>query len=338
MPTCLKVRSRVASNLTGALVVCRVVDGEGENMIVHKASFVERKNCIACGSTSLIEIASGYYDEHPLCDFIAEDPWGENPLPFLWGSPWSYVKCAECGQAFHKYILNPDWNERRFSVWMSQEAIEKFERNSRTPDRLFRRGIQNVCHILRLEQMLRTTVQRDTPLRLLDFGCGYGEFLSMCCLFGIDAYGVDRAAARREGNRFLKVFEDLSFIQDTEVPPFHVVTLFEVLEHLDDPKDTLLAIREHMAPDSILVLETPDCSGTCGINTIDDYRKIHPLDHINAFTPESLMRFAKSVGFKPARKPIAHVTCRPSKLLKTYVRQLVPGFKSQSTQQYFVKQ
>lgn len=35
--------------------------------------------------------------------------------------------------SFHHYILTPEWNERRFSKWMSQEAIEAFESQRKSP-------------------------------------------------------------------------------------------------------------------------------------------------------------------------------------------------------------
>jgi len=90
---------------------------------VETAAFVERIACISCGSSELLELSAGRFDEGVLNRFIEEDPWGEHPAPFLRGQRWSYVACQDCGLAFHRNILAPEWNERRFSKWMSQEAI-----------------------------------------------------------------------------------------------------------------------------------------------------------------------------------------------------------------------
>src|SRR5689334_13411717 len=84
-------------------------------MAQESAKFRERHECIGCGSVRLDEVCSGRYDEGPVEQFIASDPWGEHPAPFLVGQRWSYVRCNDCEQAFHRYILTPEWNERRFS-------------------------------------------------------------------------------------------------------------------------------------------------------------------------------------------------------------------------------
>src|SRR3990167_2854177 len=114
---------------------------------MEKAQFVERTTCISCGSTRLMELSTGLFNDKPLCDFISSDPWGENPAPYLMGKRWSYVQCNDCGQAFHKYILAPDWNERRFSQWMTQEAIEAFGRPFKTPEKVFSKAVQYTKHV-----------------------------------------------------------------------------------------------------------------------------------------------------------------------------------------------
>ncbi len=304
----------------------------GKN-ITESAQFVERAACIACGSSSLTQLSSGLFDDKPLYDFLLADPWGENPIPFLLGNRWSFVQCSDCNQAFHKYILAPDWNERRFSKWMSQEAIEAFERRLNTPDRKFNKGVQNTKHVLQLEYLTRSLRGKE-PVRLLDFGCGYGDFIAMCDLYGFEAYGIDRSSARRENGQFERIFPDLKDLGNSE---FHVITLFEVLEHLDDPKSLLDVLKGHLVKGGILVLETPDCSGVKGITSHDDYGRIHPLEHINAFTPETMRRFAESLGFLSIKKPVSHVTTDRRRVVKTEIKRMISGVMRTNTQQYFQK-
>ena len=302
----------------------------------ESAQFVARPECINCGSISLAELSTGLFDDKPLYDFLSADPWGENPIPFLLGNRWSFVRCNECGQAFHKYILAPDWNERRFSKWMNQEAIEAFERRLNTPDRKFNKGVQNTKHVLQLEYLTRRLRGKE-PVRLLDFGCGYGEFIAMCSLYGFDAYGIDRSIARRKNANFDKIFPDMENLQELDNPEFHVITLFEVLEHLDDPRSLLEALKGYLVKWGVLVLETPDCTGVNGIESSSDYMKIHPLEHINAFTPETMRKFAESLGFEQIKKPVSHVTSDPVRVVKTEIKRLIGGLMKTSTQQYFRK-
>src|SRR4249919_2771032 len=89
--------------------------------------FNRRDRCIACGSNDLAEIAGGAFADEPLRSYIEGDPWGENPMPTLASERWSFVDCMSCRQRFHRNILSPEWNEIRFSRWMSEESIRQFE-------------------------------------------------------------------------------------------------------------------------------------------------------------------------------------------------------------------
>ena len=299
----------------------------------ESAEFIERVACISCGSPNLRTLSSGKFDEGAVARFIAADPWGEDPAPFLRGQPWAYAACQDCDCAFHRYILAPEWNERRFSRWMSQEAIEAFEKEYRTPVVEFATATDYTAHVMRIERLTRELRGADRT-RVLDFGCGYGGFLAMCALYGFEAYGVDRSAAKRDNNRYSQVFAEIQEV----VPhaPFHALTLFEVLEHLDDPHDLVRELAQLVAPGGVLVLETPDCSGVRNIETHEDYRKIHPLEHINGFTPETLTRFAGRLGFEPVAKPTVYVTNELERVAKTAAKGLLRP-STRTTQQYFRK-
>lgn len=298
------------------------------------ALFSEREACIGCGSGRLREICAGRYDQGAVKRFIDEDPWGEHPAPFLAGQAWSFVGCQDCDQAFHRYILAPEWNERRFSKWMSEAAIREFERCADRPADHFRRAVYDTGHILQIEQLSRDLRGGDR-VRVLDFGCGYGRFLSLCALFGFDACGVDRSSARQENGRHAQIFPDLGAVAG--MAPFHAVTLFQVLEHLDDPRGQLLELRDLLVPGGLLVLEVPDCSGVREISTRQDYLKIHPLEHINAFTPQTLRNFAERLGFQAIAKPVACVTDDAVQLARKLAKRLLTPWLKPTTEQYFRK-
>ena len=92
-----------------------------------------------------------------------------------------------------------------------------------------------------------------------------------------------------------------------------------------------------IAPGGVLVLETPDCAGVTGIRSLADYRKIHPLEHINGFTPDSMRRMAERLGYAAIGRPTTHVTIDPLRVVKSEVKRLVGGFMKPTTQQYFRK-
>ena len=303
--------------------------------INKSATFTDRNNCISCGGNQLLALSSGKFDEGSLKHFIEDDPWGEeHPLPFLVGKEWCFVSCKNCGMSFHRYILSPEWSERKFSKWMSQEAIDAFESSYKTPNTVFQKGRANAAHVLQIERLTRE-IRDNVATRILDFGCGYGEFLSMCAAFGFEGYGVDRSTARHQGGCYENIFSEIEEV--AHLAPFHALTLFETVEHLDDPKNIMLQLRELLISGGILVVEVPDCTGVTDIITQNDYYKIHPLEHLNGFTPETLRKFVIGLGFEPIDKQFASVTDDSKIIAKNIVKRLIKPFMKSTTQMYFRK-
>jgi SAM-dependent methyltransferase len=304
--------------------------------VVPQAEFVERAACINCGGKDLLELSRGRFTDDPLRSFIRADPWGEDPLPHLQDAEWVFVRCADCRQKFHARVLSPEWEQRRFARWMSAEAIEEFER--RLPDptrRKLDKGRHYAGHILRIDALTRPIRRAGEPVRFLDFGCGWGECLAMAQLFGFDVRGVDRSTARRQGCR-VPVAASLAELAE---PPasFHAVALFETLEHLGDPAGVLRELAPYLMRGGVLILETPDCAGITGIRSEHDYRMIGPMDHINAFTTETLRSIAeRAAGVCRIPRRATYVTADAGRVLRTAVKRVL-RHDDRSTQLSFVK-
>ncbi len=302
------------------------------------ATFVARERCIACESGDLTVLDSGKFSEDPVRTFIDQDPWGESPLPALGDHVWEYTRCNQCGQAFQKWLLTPDWQEIRFRDWMSEEAIREFEREHALdqPEARYFKGIELVKHALRLEKMTHALRGRSA-LRVLDFGCGWGEFLVMSKLLGFEAYGIERAPDRQRSllNQGVVAFPDLEVALQTVAQGFHAATLFQVLEHLEEPLKVLESLRDVLVPGAVLILEVPDCTGATGIRSKADYYNLHPLEHINCFTGESLRKLAERAGFRAETPATAHVTTDPVKVLRGEAKRVVQKTRPPGTNQYF---
>jgi SAM-dependent methyltransferase len=303
-----------------------------------EAKFIDRDHCINCGSLSLSQVSGGLFGDSPLRELIENDPWGECPMPFIENKNWSYVECNDCNQTFHRFVLAPDWNEIRFSDWMTQEAIQEFEASTNTPENHFNTAKSHIAHILRLEKLTRA-IRGSGAVRLLDFGCGWGEFLATADRFGFTSIGIDRSSGRRSLGQHSEIFPSIKELIDKTNPSiqFHAITLFEVLEHVDEPLPILLSLADLLVPGGILVLETPDCTNVTEIDSELSYRKIHPLDHINGFTPKTLTNIARRAGFRPAKDYASHVTVERAAIFKAEVRRILNGIGGASTQRYFTK-
>jgi SAM-dependent methyltransferase len=99
------------------------------------------------------------------------------------------------------------------------------------------------------------------PLRLLDIGCGTGYFLQAAKERGWIVAGMEKDANARERAtaRTGLTLKDENGLQEMESASFDVVTLWHVLEHLEDLHGTVGKIREIITPEGIVVLALPNC-------------------------------------------------------------------------------
>ncbi|MEO5897312.1 MAG: class I SAM-dependent methyltransferase [Vicinamibacterales bacterium] len=99
--------------------------------------------------------------------------------------------------------------------------------------------------------------------RVLEVGCGTGNTLRVldrACTRGT-VVGMD---FQREGLRLARARVRCSLVQgDITTPPFHrdvffdLIGMFDVLEHIDDDRRTLEAVRSRLSPGGVLILTVP---------------------------------------------------------------------------------
>jgi SAM-dependent methyltransferase len=303
----------------------------------ERAAFIDRAVCIACRSTALEELSSGGFADEPLHGILASQAWGESPLPFIAHERWHYVRCSACGQSFHRRILDAAWMQRLYARWETQEAMESFvSEHNAWPGQLWR-GREFVEHALRLQSATAALTRQRAP-RVLDFGCGHGEFVAICRALGFEAQGVDFAPDRRE-HGLVTPYTSLAELRCDRPQDngFDAVTLFEVLEHLSDPRGVLEELAQIMKPGAVLVLETPDTTGVTGLQSFNDYLAIGPLGHINGFTPATLRAIAERAGFRALRTPQSWVAASWPQAAKNSVRNLLSPLRRLRTRQYFAR-
>jgi len=165
------------------------------------------------------------------------------------------------------------------------------------PDGLCRdRTLERAQHLDDLRHELGF-VNNLTPGRVLDIGCGLGFFLS-----GIDEswekYGIEMSdfaiSHACEWGRVVK-----GPIEDACYPAasFDVVVMHHVIEHIEDPDQTIAEVRRILRPGGHLVLGTPDFDSACARRFGPRYRLLHDQTHVSLFSNESLHRLLRDHGF-----------------------------------------
>jgi 2-polyprenyl-3-methyl-5-hydroxy-6-metoxy-1,4-benzoquinol methylase len=138
--------------------------------------------------------------------------------------------------------------------------------------------------------------------RILDIGCGFGNFLFQMSKEGWEVYGNDisQVACDSARTKFgLKNIYDgellaLNFPENF----FDVITLWHVLEHLETPRETLQKIHRILKDDGLLIIESPDFSSPQSIFFKDKWQALELPRHLYHFSPKTLRKLLKSAKFE----------------------------------------
>ena len=146
--------------------------------------------------------------------------------------------------------------------------------------------------------------------RLLDIGFGAGSFLECAQSAGWEAVGIDpdRIVVENARQRGLDVYHGSLEIFDDTAEQFDVITISHVIEHVHNPRATLIRINRLLKPGGMFWLETPNIESLGH----DRFRRhalhLDPPRHLAIFNWSSLLTLLRETGFVNIRPRICYDT------------------------------
>ena len=174
---------------------------------------------------------------------------------------------------------------------------------------------------------------RRTPGRLLDIGCGDGTFGKNLAAAGWTVVGLDPALQTKATHRFTSGSLTLRNESIVDMPSdalFDVITLWDVVEHIEKPDQLIADAAARLAPGGILVVETGNYQSAGRLQSKSKWWNFQ-LDHRWYFAPPQLSALLKNVGLsqivvadrvlRPSWKGKADALFpRPAGLIKSIIR------------------
>ncbi len=150
-------------------------------------------------------------------------------------------------------------------------------------------------YLKRLEQAL------GRKGRILDVGAATGFFLDIARQKGWDTAGVEPADFAAALGRKKGLDVRTGTLQDVEFPEnsFDVVALWDVLEHLSDPRKAVSDVRRLLKPGGLFAFNTPDVDSLWAKSMGMNWHLIVPPEHIHLFGRRSAVRLLDTCGFDP---------------------------------------
>lgn len=132
-------------------------------------------------------------------------------------------------------------------------------------------------------------------LSLIDVGCATGVFLDCAeSIFRVEGVELSQWAASIASQRHLVHRKPLSNLALTQ--KFDVATLWGVIEHFDDPRREISALRDSLAPGGLLFIYTGDRSAFIPRLLRKRWWWYQGM-HLQYFTKDSLSLPLKETGF-----------------------------------------
>ena len=203
------------------------------------------------------------------------------------------VRCRACDLVY----VSPTFNEHHYiEVYASQEY----------QDIVRDLGIKS--HDYRVERFGRERVAlmsrqlTVTAPRYLDVGCSTGFVVEAARDAGWEAIGTDLNPSAVEFGRSRGL--DLRTVTleggGFEPASFDAVSLFDVLEHLIDPRDVVRACVRLLRPGGILFLYVPNYDSASRLLMGADAHFIWPTHHLNYYTPATIRELLAREGLETA--------------------------------------
>lgn len=205
-------------------------------------------------------------------------------------SGFRYVSCAACGvvrqfpypteDEIEKYYVNYVTKKSADSVYLTDEGFSGYRNDKKL-----------TFNDLGLD------LYSFAGKRLLDVGCGTGQFVKLISEYGAaSVMGIDLSkecidSATAHG---LNCKQD-NFL-DLHNTEYDVISMWHLIEHLLHPKQFIEHAFLLLQPEGKLIVETP-VIGIVSEKFAEDWRYFMPVEHINLFTQGALFQTCKNAGF-----------------------------------------
>lgn len=196
---------------------------------------------------------------------------------------WDIFDCGNCGVQF-------------VSPLPSLEELEQLHKPERPSSLQNKRYGWLTFH--RQWRILNGLINENRK-RVLDFGCGGGQFLdnashSFWGKYGIDISKEARDVASQKGIITYATLEEADFKDNY----FDVVVMFATIEHLPDPKSVVVELHRVLKEGGLFAVMTGDVTSRKAKAKAEKWHMYCPPEHLFFFSAKSIDFMMDEIGLK----------------------------------------
>lgn len=171
---------------------------------------------------------------------------------FLSKEQFQIAQCADCGFLF----TNPRPSPENISRYYQSDEYLSHSKSNKGLISFIYDTVRNIS----LKKKFRLIKQYKPGKKLLDIGCGTGEFLDYMKRMGWEVAGVEPAEQPRKfaaGKYKIEVHNE-DMIDRLPEKSFDLITLWHVLEHVPDLNLRISQVKKLLANDGLLLIALPN--------------------------------------------------------------------------------
>lgn len=238
-------------------------------------------------STSLIEL-----DNCPLCGSSNHIVYLHTQDYFLSGESFNINECRVCGHLF----TNPQPISGHLGKYYKSDRYLSHKEN---PESLFERIYASV-RWLNLRTKYKQVTDGLSGGKLLDYGCGTGDFLAVASAQEWECYGIEqdenaRKIAEKKNN--VTVFST-NAPMDNFQNQFDLITMFHVLEHIPDLHSIMNNLKSWLNDSGRLAVALPNPRSYDALHYGQYWAAWDVPRHLHHFKKETIIGLAEQYGFQ----------------------------------------
>lgn len=193
------------------------------------------------------------------------------------------VKCGRCGFVFMEKIPSETTLREYYATYAYQQ-----EKNL------------SPITLKRYQELLQEFEPYRRNNRILEIGCGQGDFLQEAQKNGWETHGTEFSAQAVEICRKRRIHVYHGKLHPHLFPPeyFDVIISIEVIEHINNPQEEMQYIASFLRKGGLFYCTTPNFNSVLRYYLKENYSVIHYPEHLCYYTPTTLQFLFAQNGFR----------------------------------------
>ncbi len=231
-------------------------------------------------------------EQCPICNSIRQKPFLACVDHTVSRETFQIVECESCGFKF----TNPRPAENNLGAYYKSE---EYVSHSNTKKGFINSTYQSVRKYTLLKKLQLISKFYKTG-KILDIGCGTGEFLNTCKNAKWDCTGIEPDSDARKmaiQNYALDVREesDLSSLPDSS---FDIISMWHVLEHVPKLNQRVEELKRLIKPNGVIIIAVPNCNSLDAKIYNEHWAAYDVPRHLYHFTPKDIDALFKKHDLK----------------------------------------